>query len=108
MLRTTDYCKEYKNGNITIKFDSELIELAKRDSVSALASALETIDCEFIGETFCLSNYETGHLIHNCYSDLVYIFAWSDLEKLQQGKTVKIFARIPDESDRELIGMEGM
>ena len=90
MLRTTDYCKEYKNGNITIKFDSELI------------------DCEFIGETFYLSNYETGHLIHNCYSDLVYIFAWSDLEKLQQGKTVKIFARIPDESDRELIEMEGM
>lgn len=106
MLRKTDYCKEYKNGNITIKFDSELIEFAKRDSVLALTSALETIDCYFIGETFCLSNYETGHLIHNCYSDLVYIFAWSDLEKLQQGKTVKIFARIPDESDRELIEME--
>ena len=107
MLRTTDYCKEYKNGNITIKFDRELIELAKHDSVLALASALETADCYFIGETFNLSNYETGHLIHNCYSDLVYIFAWRDLEKLQQGKTVKIFARIPDESDRELIEMEG-
>lgn len=26
MLRTTDYIKEYKNGNITIKFDRELIE----------------------------------------------------------------------------------
>lgn len=106
MLRITDYCKEYKNGNITIKFDSDLIELAKRDSLLALASALETIDCYFIGETFNLSNYETGHLIYNYYSDLVYIFAWRDLKKLQQGKTVKIFARIPDETERELIESE--
>lgn len=27
MMRATDYCKEYKNGNITIKFDRELIEM---------------------------------------------------------------------------------
>lgn len=108
MLRKTDYCKEYKNGNITIKFDSELIELAKRDSVLALSSALETIDCYFIGETYCLSNYETGHTIYNSYSDLVYIFAWSELENLGAGKTIKLFARKPVETDHELIEMEGM
>lgn len=106
MLRTTDYCKEYKNGNMLIKFDRDLIEFAKRDNVLALVSALETADCYFIGETYCLSNYETGHTIYNAYSDLVYVFAWSDLEKLQQGKTVKLFARIPDETDRELIEKE--
>ena len=108
MLRTTDYCKEYKNGNITIKFDSELIELAKRDSVLALASALETIDCYFIGETYCLGNYAMGHTIYNCHSDLCYIFAWNDIETLEQGKTIKLYARKPDEWDRELIKMEGM
>ena len=30
MLHKTDYVKEYKNGNIVIKYDSELIELAKK------------------------------------------------------------------------------
>lgn len=108
MLRTTDYCKEYKNGNITIKFDRELIELAKRDDILALASALETADCYFIGETYCLGNYETGHTVYNAYSDLVYVFAWSELEALEAGKAVKLFARKPDETDRELIEKEGM
>lgn len=106
MLRKTDYCKEYKNGNITIKFDSELIELAKRDSVLALSSALETIDCYFIGETYCLSNYAMGHTIYNFHSDLCYIFAWNDIETLEQGKTLKLYARKPDEWDRELIERE--
>lgn len=27
MLRTTDHCKEYKNGNIIIRYDRELIEM---------------------------------------------------------------------------------
>lgn len=108
MLRTTDYIKEYKNGNITIKFDRELIELSKRDGVLALASALDTANCYFIGETYCLSNYETGHTVYNAYSDLVYVFAWNELESLESGKAVKLFARKPDETDRELIEREGI
>lgn len=107
MLRTTDYIKEYKNGNITIKFDRELIELSKRDDVLALASALETADCYFIGETYCLSNYATGHTIYNAYSDLVYIFDWNLLAMLKNGETVRLYAHKPDETDRELIEMEG-
>lgn len=107
MLRTTNCCKEYKNGNITIKFDRELIELSKRDDVLALASALETIDCYFIGETYCLSNYATGHTVYNAYSDLVYLFDWNLLAMLKNGETVRLYARKPDETDRELIEMEG-
>lgn len=106
MLRTTDYIKEYKNGNITIKFDRELIELSKRDDVLPLASALETADCYFIGETYCLSNYATGHTIYNTYSDLVYIFDWNLLAMLKNGETVRLYARKPDETDRELIEKE--
>lgn len=106
MLRTTDYIKEYKNGNITIKFDRELIEFSKRDDVLALASALETADCYFIGETYCLSNYATWHTIYNAYSDLVYIFDWNLLAMLKNGETVRLYARKPDETDRELIEKE--
>lgn len=106
MLRTTDYIKEYKNGNITIKFDRELIELSKRDNVLALSSALDTADCYFIGETYCLGNYATGHTIYNAYSDLVYIFDWNLLAMLKNGETVRLYARKPDETDRELIEKE--
>lgn len=108
MLRTTDHCKEYKNGNIIIRYDRDMIAESKRDSLLTLSSVLDEIDCSFIGETYCLNNYETGHTVYNSYSDLVYIFAWSELEALEAGKAVKLFARKPDETDRELIEMEGM
>ena len=106
MLRKTDHCKEYKNGNIIIKYDRDMIAESKRDSLLTLSSALDEIDCSFIGETYCLNNYETGHTVYNNYSDLVYIFAWSELEALKAGKAVKLFARKPNETDRELIEME--
>ena len=108
MLRKTDHCKEYKNGNIIIKYDRDMIAESKHDSLLTLSSVLDEIDCSFIGETYCLNNYETGHTVYNNYSDMVYIFAWSELEALEAGKAVKLFARKPDETDRELIEMEGM
>lgn len=103
MLRNNDCCKEYKNGNITIKIPADEMEYFKRDNVGILADWLSIIDCEFIGETFCLSNFETGHMIYNYYSDLVYIFPWRELERLEQGKTVRLYARVPDSYDREMI-----
>lgn len=109
MLRvcSNEMCKEYKNGNITIKFDRETIEEAKKDDVLTLSSVLEWFDCYFIGETYCLNNWETGHTLYNCYSDLVYIFPWSALEELKQGKTVRLYARKPDETYREILESEG-
>lgn len=106
MLRNHDNIKEFKNGNINLKFDRTMIEEAKTDELLTLSSLMNEIDCYFIGETYCLSNYETGHTVYNAYSDLVYIFAWPDLERLKEGKTVKLYARKPDETDRELIEME--
>lgn len=103
MLRKTDYCKEFKNGNINIKLDNAAIEDMKKDDVLFISDCLSWIDCNFIGETYCLSNYETGHTIYNSYSDLVYIFPWSCLEELRAGKTVKLYARKPEIEDRELI-----
>lgn len=106
MKRITDHCKEYKNGNLLIKYDEDAIEQSKKDSLLTLASVLEEIDCYFIGETYCLSNYAMGHTIYNFHSDLCYIFAWNDIETLEQGKTLKLYARKPDEWDRELIERE--
>lgn len=107
MLRKSDYCKEYKNGNITIKYDSDMIQKSKQDSVLTIIDVLWWIDCNFIGETYCLSNYETGHTLYNAYSDLVYIFPWRYLEDLEAGKTIRLYAMQPNENDREILAEEG-
>ena len=108
MLRKSDYCTVYKNGNITIRYDADTIADSKRDPVLIISDVLSWIDCYFIGETYCLSNYETGHTIYNAYSDLVYIFPLRALEDLEAGKTVRLYARQPDETNREIFEREGL
>lgn len=102
----TGIAREYKNGNITLKYYKDGIEKSKNDSVLTLANLLNVIDCYFVGEAYCLSNYEVGHIIYNTHSDLVYTFVWSDLEELEKGKTVRLYARKPNEIDREIIENE--
>ena len=106
MNRTSDFCKEYKNGNITIKYDSETIKAAERDEILTLSEVLYWIDCYIVGEEFCLSNYEMGCMIYNNYSDFVYIFPFSAMDDLKAGKTVRLYARRPDEWQRESINRE--
>ena len=103
MLRKSDYCTEYKNGNITIKLDQDAIKEMQKDEILFISDVLFWIDCNFFGETFCLSNYETGHMIYNAHSDLCYIFPWRYLEDLKDGKTVRLYARKATKEDREEI-----
>ena len=107
MLRKSDYCKEYKNGNITVKYDRDMIQASKKDQILTISDVLSWIDCYFIGETYCLSNYETGHTLYNAYSDLIYVFPWRYLEDLENGKTIRLYACRPDETDREILEKEG-
>ena len=96
MLRYTDCCKEYKNGNITIKYDEDAISDARKDAILTISEILSQIDCVFIGDSFCLSNYEIGHLIYNLYSGYAYIFPWRFLDTLLEGKTIRLYASVPD------------
>lgn len=108
MLQNTEYCKEFKNGNITIKYSAEKIKESKRDSVLTISDVLSWLDCYFIGETYCLSNYETGHTIYNYYSDTVYVFPWRFIDALERGETVRLYAQRPDETDREILETEAI
>lgn len=106
MLRESDHygiAREYKNHNITIHLDKEGIKDFEKDEVLAISDLLFWIDCDFIGETYCLNNWETGHTIYNFYSDKVYIFPWRYLEDLKQGKTIRLYALEPNDTDREII-----
>ena len=100
---STEFAKEFKNGNISIKYDADTIKEAQKDELLTLSEILNSIDCHFVGETFCLGNYAMGHLIYNTYSDLVYVFNWQWLKTLKQGKTVKLYARKPDDNDKKVI-----
>jgi len=99
--------KEYKNGNIAIKLYLDNIEEFEKDEVLEISELFSQLDCYFIGESYCLSNYAMGHTVYNIYSDLVYIFPWPALEDLKAGKTIKLYASKPDEIDREWIKREG-
>lgn len=99
-------CTQFKNGNLSIRVEKKDLEDYLKDQVFFLSDLLWHMNCDFIGDTFCLSNWETGHLIYNGYMDCCYIFPWRELETLADGKTIKLYARKPTEDERELIEKE--
>ena len=112
MKREHENIKEFQNGNINFRFTPEQIAELKTGKISAvevISWILDEIDCYFIGEQYGLSNYTTGATIYNAYSDLCYIIDFSDIETvLMSGRYLKLYARKPDETDREIIEREGL
>ena len=111
IIRNTDNVKEFKNGNLNIRFTAEEIAEINSDDMqsglTALINALDWADCYFVGESFCLSNFATGHTIYNLYSDVCYILDLSDINAvLMQGKTLKLYAHTPDAEEREIVERE--
>lgn len=106
MIRCTKYGRVFYNGNMNLQIPKEDLEEFNKDQVLFLPDMLSYLDCEFIGETYCLNNFETGHTIFNSYMNCCYIFAWSDLEKLAKGRCVKLHARPVTEEDLEMIERE--
>lgn len=110
MRRNHENIKEFNNGNINFRFTPEQIAELKTGKISAvevISWILDEIDCYFIGESYCLSNFTTGVTIYNAYSDLCYIIDFSDIETvLMSGRYLKLYARKPDENDREIIEKE--
>lgn len=111
MKRVHENIKEFNNGNLSIRFPVEYREKLKSGVVSAIeviSWVLDELDCYFIGEEFCLSNYAMGAMIYNCYSDLVYIINFNDIkETLVPGRWLRLYARKPTTYDRETIENSG-
>ena len=110
MKRIHENIKEFGNGNINLRFTPEQIaeiKTGKISDVEVISWTLNEIDCYFIGESYCLDNYSTGATIYNAYSDLCYTINFSDVEDaLMAGRYLKLYARKPDEYDREAIEKE--
>jgi len=100
------------NGTLNLKFTPEEIidiESGRFSAPEVLCWKLENLDCTFIGETYCLSNWAMGHTIYSYYDDCVYILNWADVEEiLMDGKVLRLYADTPDEYDHELLVREGI
>ena len=112
MNRTHDNLKEFKNGNLNIKFSAEMLEEIKKnthvDSMSTLSDLLFWNDCYIVGDSFCISNYAMAISIYNNYLDVLYTLNLSDLEnKLIAGKTLKLYAQKVSSDDRNMLESEG-
>lgn len=97
---------QFRNGNLNLRISKEDLEDFNKDQVLFLSDLLCWLDCEFVGETFCLNNFETGHIIYNSYMDCWYIFNWSDLDVLGLGYAVKLHAREIDGDIQALVNQE--
>jgi hypothetical protein len=107
MKRIRDNCREYGNCNITYKPSREDMETATMHHCSNLEVFLDNLfwlDTYVIGEEFCLSNYDSGCLLYNCYSDVTYILSFTELDDcFRTGKTLRLYARKIDDDTREYI-----
>lgn len=110
-LTNEGIAKEFNNGNINIKLNRDtLAEIAtgRTSDIENISWLLESIDTYFIGEEFCLSNCDMGAELYNCRIDRVYIISFTDIENvLKSGKTLKLYASIPTDTDRETLSEEG-
>ena len=100
----------FRNGNMNIRFTSDEIAAVKSgrySDIEVLSWILSELDCEFLGDEFCLSNYEMGCTIYSYYFDKAYLLRFTDIENvLMKGNALKLYAREPDENDREQLKKE--
>ena len=83
MYREHENIKQFKNGNLSIRFPVEYRDELKRGVISdieVISWLLDELNCYFIGDEFCLSNYAMGAMIYNCHSDLIYIINFNDID----------------------------
>jgi len=105
-LRKNENIIELANNDLVIQYDDDTIQNAARDEMLIFSDVIGWLDTNIIGEEFCLSNYDMGIMLYNCYSDKCYIVSFSDLEKIKAGEKVTLCAYDPDDDDREAIERE--
>lgn len=110
-MRGNERVFEADDVNIVLQFSPEEItdiRCGKVSDVETISWLLESIDCTFIGESYCLSNYTMGATIYNYYLDRCYVIDFSDVENiLMKGYHLSLKARTPDKGDREILKREG-
>lgn len=100
--------KEFKNGNINLKLECDLIDIDRINEYDLLADllngCLDSKDIYMIGEIGSFGNFESSVNLYNVRLNKVYLYLiGKSYETLASGKTLKLYARKPDSYDMELI-----
>lgn len=111
-MRRHEYIREFENGNINFRLSTELLEQIKEGKISqieAIGWTLDELDCYLVGEEYCIGNALGMAVdVYNAHSDYCYMLVFKDIEEvLMAGKTLKLYAREPDETDRERLREDG-
>ena len=97
--------RRYKNGNFTAKMDD--MDQNGESTLINLIWGLFDADCTLFGEEYCISNWEMAVDMYCYYTDRLIRIPYSILEDLENGRTVRLYARKLDEYDRaELAALE--
>ena len=97
--------RRYKNGNFTAKMDD--MDQNGESTLINLIWGLYDADCTLFGDEYCISNWEMAVDMYCYYTDRLIRIPYSILEDLENGRTVRLYARKLDEYDRaELAELE--
>jgi hypothetical protein len=95
----------FKNGNFTAKMEET--DHNGEGTLINLIYGLYDEDCVLFGEEYCISNWEMAVDMYCYYTDSLIRIPYSILEDLENGRTVRLYARELNEYDRaELSEME--
>lgn len=101
--------KEFKNGNVNIKFSNESIMDCRQDDnmfqkgFATVFNMLAWFDTYVISDVLVFGNFEGGYILYNVRLDRVYRILTQDIDALIVGETIKLYASVPDEDEREMI-----
>lgn len=96
------FIKEFKHGNVHVKYEPDEIIPDERDSVLVnVLNELDMYDTYMIGEYwYNLSNYHCGIDLYNIRLDTIYTITSIDIERLKNGKMMVLAARKLDKWER--------
>lgn len=99
MRRENDCIKEFKNGNIRVKFSPDIlsdIKSGKSSDIENLLWIFDSLDIYCASAEYCLSNYDMAFTAYNVNYDCAYVVPFSALDTLKSGKSVTFYAYNPD------------
>jgi hypothetical protein len=87
---------KFNNGNINLKLEKEDLKELSENPNSLMYVLSENLffwnDMYFVGEDFCLSNYDMGINVVDANRGEIYVMSYNDMiNKLAKGKTVKLY-----------------
>lgn len=96
------YIREFKHGNIHIKYaPGEIIPVEDNSVLVNVLNELDMIDTYMMSEYgYSLGNYHCGIDLYNLRIDCIYIITTIDIENLKAGKMIVLAARKPDKYER--------